>query len=109
MNRLQAFFKRDGWLLMAIVICAAACLLLGASGDADSAGENRISRVLSRMEGAGQVEVAVHYEDSLPCGAVAVADGAGSIAVQLRLTDALSALLGLAPERIAVYPRQPGD
>lgn len=106
--RIIAYVRKDGWLLAALALCAGLCLVLGASGSAGDAGESRISRVLSGIDGAGQVEVAVYYEETVPCGAVVVAEGAGNVAVQLRLTSAVSALLGLAPERIAVYPRQGG-
>lgn len=106
--RLREYLKKDGWLLAALALCVLLCLLLGAAGSAEHSEENRISRVLSAMEGAGNVEVAVYYEDALPCGAVVVAEGASSVTVQLRLSDALSALLGLDPSRIAVYPHEGG-
>lgn len=106
--RLREYLKKDGWLLAALSLCVALCLLLGQSESASDPEEQRINRVLSAMEGAGEVEVAVYYEDALPCGAVVVAEGASSIAVQLRLANAVSTLLGLDPARVAVYPREGG-
>lgn len=106
--RLREYLRKDGWLLAALGLCVVLCLALGTSGGASDSEESRISRVLSAMEGAGTVEVAVYYEDALPCGAVVVAEGASSIAVQLRLTNAVSTLLGLDPTRVAVYPREGG-
>lgn len=105
MNRTQiaAFFRRDGYLLAAALLCVALCLGLGRSG-ADTE-EARISRVLSAMTGAGTVEVAISYQDAAPCGAVVVADGAGNVGVRLRLMDAVEALLGLDGSRVAVYER----
>ena len=106
MKRLAAYLKRDGWILAAMIFCLALCLLLGAREEGASTEEIRISRVLSAIDGAGQVEVAVYYEESLPCGAVVVADGAGDIAVQLRLISAVTTLLGIDQGRVAVYERE---
>lgn len=106
-SRLQAWVKKDGWLLAALLLCVALCLGLSAASSPGTE-EDRISRVLSAMAGAGKVEVAVYYEDSVPCGAVVVAGGAGDIAVQLRLTDAVTTLLGLEPGRVAVYQSNGG-
>lgn len=108
LQRIRAYIKKDGWLLAAMGLCAGLCLLLGISENSGGTQESRISRVLSAMEGAGQVEVAVYSEDAVPCGAVIIADGASDMSVRLRLSSAVSALLGLSPERIAVYPRQGG-
>ena len=102
MNRFSAYLKKDGWILAALIFCVALCLLLGTQGEAASAEENRISRVLSVIDGAGEVEVAVYYEESVPCGAVVVAEGAGDIAVQLRLLSAITTLLGINQDRVAI-------
>ena len=106
MNRISAYLKKDGWILAALLLCVAFCLLLGAQGEAASTEESRISRVLSAIEGAGTVDVAVYYEDALPCGAVVVAEGAGDVAVRLRLMSAVNTLLGISTERIAIYQRE---
>lgn len=106
MNRLQAYLKKDGWIIAALLFCVAVCLMLGASSAASGGEEGRISRVLSTIQGAGTVEVAVYYEDAIPCGAVVVADGAGDIAVQLRLLSAVTKLLGVEQNRVAIYERE---
>lgn len=106
MTRLAAYLKKDGWVLAALVLCAALCMLLGAQGESAATEEGRISRVLSAIEGAGAVEVAVHYEESIPCSAVVVAQGAGDVAVQLRLASAVTTLLGIDPSRVAIYERE---
>lgn len=106
MNRLQAYLKKDGWIIAALLFCVALCLMLGTDTDETSAGESRISRVLSTIQGAGMVEVAVYYEDTIPCGAVVVADGAGDVAVQLRLLSAVTTLLGINQDRVAIYERE---
>lgn len=106
MNRLQAYLKKDGWILAALLFCVALCLMLGTSADEGSSEESRISRVLSAIQGAGTVEVAVYYEDTVPCGAVVVAEGAGDVAVQLRLLSAVTTLLGINQDRVAIYERE---
>jgi len=103
------YLKRDGWLLAAIGLCAVLCLMAGSNQVQPPSEEDKISSVLSQVKGAGQVEVTVYYEDAIPVGALIVADGAGDIAVRLRLTTALTALLGLDEERIAVFARQEGE
>lgn len=105
MNRFSAYLKKDGWILAALLFCMALCLMLGAQ-DSASTEESRISRVLSAIDGAGQVEVAVYYEEAIPCGAVIVADGAGDVSVQLRLLSAVTTLLGVNQERVAIYERE---
>ena len=106
MNKLSLWLKKDGWLLAALAFCTVLCLLLGAQSETASTEESRISRVLSAIDGAGTVEVAVYYEDTLPCSAVVVADGAGDVAVQLRLISAVTTLLGIQQDRVAIYERE---
>jgi len=106
-TRIRETLRRDGWLLAALLLCVGLCLALGTVQDTPT-DDHRISNVLSQISGAGAVSVAIHREDTVPCGAIVVADGADDVAVQLRLTAALSSLLGLDPERIAVYPREGG-
>lgn len=106
MNRLSAYLKKDGWILAALLFCVALCLMLGTQSESASTEESRISRVLSAIDGAGTVEVAVYYEESIPCGAVVVAEGAGDVAVQLRLLSAVTTLLGINQDRVAIYERE---
>ena len=106
MTRWTAYLKKDGWILAALLFCVAMCLMLGLQSKAASTEESRISRVLSAIDGAGTVEVAVYYEDTLPCGAVVVADGAGDVTVQLRLISAVTTLLGIQQDRVAIYERE---
>lgn len=106
MSRWLTYLKKDGWILAALLLCVGFCLLLGTQGGSASEAENRISRVLSTIEGAGKVEVAVYYEESVPCGAVVVAQGASDVAVQLRLISAVTTLLGLDQSRVAIYERE---
>jgi hypothetical protein len=95
-----------------IAAAVAACLLLGmveSAAPARTEEEARLARVLSAMEGAGQVEVAVFYdggEPALPCGVVVVADGAHDVAVRLQLSRAVETLLGVTPSQVDIFKRR---
>lgn len=106
MNRWLAYLKKDGWILAALLFCLSLCLMLGRTEAASTTEESRISRVLSAIDGAGTVEAVISYADSIPCGAVIVADGAGDVAVQLRLLSAVTTLLGVDQNRVAIYERE---
>ena len=101
----------------AAMIFAALMLIYWLSGaEADSALERRISKTLSRVEGAGRVEVTIAMQTAgapqrtlgadqgghTPCGAVAVAQGADDPLVKLQLQEALCALLGLPPSSVTI-------
>ena len=110
-RKLRDYLRKDGWLVAALLLVVALCLAMGASerrAVVQTADEARLSRVLSAMSGAGTVEVAVYYDDAVPCGAVIVADGASDAAVRIRLTGAVTTLLGLYASRVAVYEREGG-
>ena len=106
MNRFHAYLKKDGWIIAALIFCVLLGLLVTAEVEDGNTDENRLSRILGSIQGAGKVEVSVYYEDTIPCGAVIVADGADKIAVQLRLRSAVTTLLGIDQARIAVYERE---
>lgn len=106
--RLKERLRKDGWLLLALAAAIVLCLALGtmeASTPSATSQEVRLSRVLSSMSGAGQVEVAVFYQDesTLPCGAVVVAQGADDVTVRLQLSRAVCTLLGLEPAQVEVF------
>lgn len=106
MSSWTSYLKKNGWLLAALLFCVALSLMLGNQEEYAATGESRISRVLSAIDGAGAVDVAIYYEDSLPCGAVVVAEGASDVAVHLRLCSAVTTLLGIDQSRVAVYQRE---
>lgn len=107
-QRLRERLHKDGWLLLALAGCILLCLMLGlmeTPSSTQTEEEARLSRVLSAMAGAGEVEVAVFYqeEDALPCGAVVVAQGADDVSVRLQLTRAVCTLLGLEASQVDVF------
>lgn len=115
--RLRAAFTPQAAMLL-----AAALLLLALGGSLTDGGaqedlESRVERTLSAMEGAGRVQVVIMtraqqadssawgQEDGtaeVPCGAVAVAEGAGDPLVRIELEQALCALLGLPASAVSV-------
>ena len=111
-TQLRERFKRDGWLFALLAAGILACLLLGAAESTPHPAEGNdayIASILSSMEGAGQVEVVVSYQgedDTVPCGAVVIAQGADDVLVQLRLRRALSALTGLPDSKIEIFKRE---
>lgn len=72
--------------------------------------EERISKALSQVSGAGRVQVTIYYSEQASgfgskrecTGAVAVSEGAGEIAVRLQIAQALETLLGLRPQDVMV-------
>lgn len=109
------------WLLL-IVFLGTALSILASQGQtvtAPSTQEARLAQVLSTIEGAGKVEVALYYpqtEKSLwneesssspPVGAVIVAQGAADISVRLRLTRAIQTLLGISQDAVEVFAMAP--
>ena len=114
MQRIRIFLRRDVWMLALLCLCVLLCLMLGRiPADDASAEEVRLARVLSAIEGAGQVDVAIYHTQtegaSVPCGAVVVADGAGDMAVRLRLSRAVVTLLGVDASRVEVFQREGGS
>lgn len=112
--RIRTLLRKDGWLIAVLIGSVAICLLLqGTPTTSTATEETRLAQILSAMEGAGSVEVALHYtvEDgaSVACAAVVVADGAGDVAVRLRLTRAVTTLLGIDGNRVEVFQRKGGS
>lgn len=106
MSRFSAYLKKDGWILASLIFSVALCLMLGSRDSIPATEEDRLRQVLSAIDGAGSVDIAVYYEESVPCGAVVVAQGARDVAVQLRLVSAVTTLLGIHQERVAIYPME---
>ena len=104
----------------AVVLLAAALLLCWLAAASQRTGalplETRLARTLSCMEGAGRVEVTIRtrevassggvfgtsVSESVPCGAVVVAQGAQDPLVEMELRQAVCALLGLPASSVSV-------
>lgn len=106
--------------LAALLAAALAALLMGGGVQEGETArlERRAEEVLSGISKAGKVEVVIatcsvskqgntllssdEAYKCVPCGAVAVAEGAGDPLVNAQLTQALSALLGLPLSAVSV-------
>ena len=109
--------KAGLWLAVAMLAAALMIGLLntGQTGTG-SQEEQRIASVLSAIEGAGRVEVALFYaqdgslarNDGAPTGAVVVAQGAGDLKVKLSLIRAMRTLLGLDENAVDVFVMEEG-
>ena len=113
LSRLRAALTPQALLLLAVLLVLAAGMT-GAGSRREAALERRIEQTLSGMDGAGRVRVTIRERDvpvsggtvsaslSVPCGAVAVAQGADDPIVAMELRSALCALLGLPPSAVSV-------
>ena len=106
-------------MLLAALALIGYCTLRDQTGDETTRLEKQASAVLSRIEGAGRVEVTIMTRKTqmgnsgllsgktdeaaeIPCGAVAVAQGADDPLVRIQLEQALCALLGLPGTAVSV-------
>ena len=107
MEKLRSARKIE-WLALLVAIALLALILqdtgaLSGTRDASTELEERLERVLSSVEGAGEVRAMVtEDENGGVVGVLVVAQGAGDIAVRLKLAQAVKALLGVDLNRIEV-------
>ena len=123
-DRLRAALALPGAkaMLLALLLLL---LAAGMRGGTETSLETRIARTLSAMEGAGEVSVVIrtrggtdggsgsllrtdNASEAVPCGAVAVAQGADDPLVRMQLTQALCALLGLQASAVSVVSASGG-
>ncbi|MBP3655314.1 MAG: hypothetical protein J6K32_01305 [Clostridia bacterium] len=117
-GRIRAICTPQTALYLALML-AVSCLLLSRAETKQTVGlEMRASQILSRIDGAGEVQVviamsgemmggvtgglAARQEQQTPVGAVAVAEGADDPIVAMRIVQTLSSLLGLPAAAISV-------
>lgn len=113
LSRLRAALPLRSAVLLAAMALLLLCLSAGSGGELSL--EARAARVLSGVDGAGRVDVTIRMKEvesgggfaaqsleRVPCGAVAVAQGADDPLVAVALHDALCALLGLPPSCVSV-------
>lgn len=79
--------------------------------------EAQLTRVLSAMEGVGEVEVMITLESTESslfgtdsgtgkvCGVVVVAEGAGDAVVETRISNAIKALFSIDAHKISIVKR----
>lgn len=102
--------KRAEWIIL--IALAAIFALIWASGALDGGApgatqiESRVASVLSRVEGAGRVQVLIGEGEG--AGVLVVAEGADDLRVALELARAVQALLGVENSRIEVLKMERG-
>ena len=92
-------------LLLLIAACVAALVLTRGGSDAGAQPtelEARLERVLSAVEGAGEVRAMVSEQNGEIAGVVIVAAGAEDVGVRLSLMQAARALLDVELDQIEV-------
>ena len=114
--------KGGPWLAIGALVMALLSLAWPGHEPVGAASEKeaRIAQVLSQIQGAGAVEVALYYENQSASslweeaeapalqGAVIVAQGGGDIEVKMKLIRATATLLGLENKEICVFPMGEG-
>ena len=118
LRRIKAVFTPQVMVLLGLALALLGFSCFTMQDDSHSL-EVRASRVLSQMEGAGKVEVAImtrkgessgkglisrenREETEIPCGVIAVAQGADDPIVRMQLEQALCSLLGLPISAVSV-------
>lgn len=117
--------KHGEWMLLVAAVGLALALMAGglgggADGETPDSEETRLAAVLSRIAGAGRVEVYISTETATEeavytfsvqegtsgarvTGVIIVAEGAGDPAVNIRLAEAARTALGLNASQVSVY------
>ena len=112
--------------VLALLAAALALLVLTGMRSENAGGttqlERRVAKTLSAVEGAGRVRVVISTRQTqtssalsggsaqeIPSGAIAVAEGASDPLVNMRLTQALCALLGLPSSAVTVISGMGGE
>ena len=113
--RLRAALTPQALLVLALMLLALGGMNVFRSPHEHEDIERRASRMLSAVQGAGDVEVVIQMRQitaqgdtfhsqmqEIPCGAVAVAQGADDPIVRMQLEQALCALLGLPASSVSI-------
>ena len=113
------------WLLGIAALALLACVVFGQEAPGEAVGadlEARLCTVLSKVQGAGRVDVIVYTAQETavtagafgestrqtafrPSGVVVVADGAGDLKVRIELAQAVQTLLSLPASSVEVLQR----
>lgn len=75
-------------------------------GSVMTSDEQRLSAILSNIDGAGKVEAMITSADGTITGVLVIADGADDITVRLRLLEATATALGVSRNVVNVYSRK---
>jgi len=117
-SRLRAVLTPRAVLFLLSIVLAAWLVRSMTAVNGETELEERIAKTHSSIPGAGEVSVVIatrssplqatamgfneRHQEQVPCGAVAVMQGAGDPWIQAQITDALCTLLGLPASAVSV-------
>lgn len=104
------------WVLLLLVL-AVTLIVVGSVGrsetEEDDSYEARVADICNSIDGVGRCRVMIYYgepssrySDKKVEGIVVVCDGAGSVDVRRRLTEALSSFFGIGSNRVIIERMQ---
>ena len=104
------------WVLLLLVL-AVTLIAVGSVGrseaEEDDSYEARVADICNSIDGVGRCRVMIYYgepssrySDKKVEGIVVVCDGAGSVDVRRRLTEALSSFFGIGSNRVIIERMQ---
>ena len=108
--------EKKAVILLIMIVCGAALVLasyfigdgsqeLQRKNYAESSVEQRLSQLMSMIDGAGQVDVLVTEGDSGVVGVLIVADGAQELTIRTELMRAAMTALDIPAESVEVFVR----
>lgn len=113
-EKLKNFFAKKSVKTVLVLLIALALLLAvwrvffskGETTDvsAQTEEENRLSRLLEKIEGVEEASVMIGEKDGVPVSAVIVFQGEDGILVRTRLTEAAAQALGISNREVHVFP-----
>lgn len=107
--------KKELVLVLILLCVAVALIVIGSAGgsDTDDSYEARVADICNSIEGVGRCRVLIYYGEPTTRysekkveGIVVVCEGAGSIEVRRRLTEALSSFFGIGSNRVIIEKMQ---
>lgn len=108
--------KKELVLVLILLCVAVALIVIGSAGGSDTADDSyeaRVADICNSIEGVGRCRVLIYYGEPTTRysekkveGIVVVCEGAGSIEVRRRLTEALSSFFGIGSNRVIIEKMQ---
>lgn len=110
--------KKEALWIPMILIVAVALIIIGTKSKneetaSDTSYETRVADICKSIDGVGKCRVLIYYSEPASRyaeqkveGIVVVCEGAGSVDVRRRLTDALSSFFGIGSNRVIIEKMQ---